>query len=131
MDTRLRSDYERRAPLVEIDALAALMLGLSADHLALMFRAQFPVLRKYENEKYFENAGRKMAKDHHAQGVKQGKNDYKLPQAYPRVKPSVTCCTDTSPIRTAERTRLWVFFRPDREAEMRAAYAEVARRLRL
>jgi hypothetical protein len=39
MDTPLRSDYERRAALVEIDTLAAQMLGLTADHLALMFRA--------------------------------------------------------------------------------------------
>lgn len=30
------------------------MLGLSADHLALVFRAQFPVLRKYEYEMYFD-----------------------------------------------------------------------------
>jgi len=58
MDTPLRSDYERRAALVEIDALAALMLGLTADHLALMYTAQFPVLRKYEYNIYFDNNGR-------------------------------------------------------------------------
>ena len=67
VSTPLRSDLQRRAALVEIDALCALMLGLSAEHLALMFRAQFPVLRKYENEMYFDAAGRKIAKEHHAQ----------------------------------------------------------------
>jgi len=125
METPLRTDYERRAALVEIDALAALMLGLSADHLALMFRAQFPVLRKYEYEMYFDNQGRKIAKDHHAQGVKQQKDDYKLLQAYLEGEDSGDLLDRYEPHPTDG------FIRADREAEMRAAHAEFTQRLGL
>ncbi|MEP6462627.1 MAG: restriction endonuclease subunit M, partial [Frankiaceae bacterium] len=129
MGTPLRSDYERRAALVEIDALAALMLGLTADHLALMFRAQFPVLRKYEYEMYFDNTGRKIAKDHHAQGVKQQKDDYALLQAYLRGEDCGDLLDRYEPHPDGDTDPVKGFLRPDREAEMRAAYAEFSRRL--
>ena len=129
MDTPLRTDFERRAALVEIDALSALMLGLTAEHLALMFRAQFPVLRKYEYEMYFDANGRKIAKDHHTQGVHQQKEDYKLLQ-----EGMVTGNFDDLADRytpfapDAEHAEPW-FYKPDREVEMRAAYAEFEQRL--
>ncbi|MEI5035387.1 hypothetical protein RB201_30140 [Streptomyces sp. S1A(2023)] len=40
--TPLRSEYARRAALVEIDALVAVWLGISADELVAMYRARFP-----------------------------------------------------------------------------------------
>lgn len=131
METPLRSDFERRAALVEIDALAALMLGLSADHLALMFRAQFPVLRKYEYEMYFDNSGRKIAKDHHAQGVKQQPEDYTLLQAYLDGEDCGDLLDRYEPHEGSIDGPLRGFVKPDREAEMRAAYAEFGRRLGL
>ncbi|QXW01954.1 Eco57I restriction-modification methylase domain-containing protein [Rhodococcus globerulus] len=131
METPLRSDFERRAALVEIDALAALMLGLSAEHLALMFRAQFPVLRKYEYEMYFDAKGRKIAKDHHAQGVKQQKEDYKLLQAYLDGNDSGDLLDRYKPFPPDENHDEPWFYKPDREAEMRTAYAEFERRLGL
>ncbi|UIR37661.1 restriction endonuclease subunit M [Rhodococcus sp. DMF-1] len=131
MDTPLRSDFERRAALVEIDALAALMLGLTADHLALMFRAQFPVLRKYEYEMHFDANGRKIAKDHHAQGVKQQKDDYKLLQAYLEGEDCGDLLDRYTPFPPDENHDEPWFFKPNREAEMRTAYAEFERRLGL
>jgi hypothetical protein len=131
METPLRSDYERRAALVEIDALAALMLGLTADHLALMFRAQFSVLRKYEHTMYFDNVGQKIAKDHHAQGVKQGKDDYKLLQAYLKGEDCGDLLERYEAHPDGETDPALGFIRPDREAEMRSAYAEFALRLGL
>ncbi|RDI24044.1 hypothetical protein DEU38_111121 [Rhodococcus sp. AG1013] len=131
MSTPLRTELERRAALVEIDALAALMLGLTADHLALMFRAQFPVLRKYEYEMYFDANGRKIAKDHHAQGVKQQKDDYKLLQAYLEGEDCGDLLDRYTPFPLdANHDTPW-FYKPDREAEMRTAYAEFERRLGL
>ncbi|MFD3425571.1 Eco57I restriction-modification methylase domain-containing protein [Nocardia fluminea] len=131
IDVPLRTEFERRAALVEIDALAALMLGLTADHLALIFNAQFPVLRKYEYEMYFDANGRKIAKDHHAQGVKQQKDDYKLLHAYLDGEDSGDLLDRYSPFPPDEDHEKPWFYKPDREAEMRTAYAEFERRLGL
>ncbi|RCW45883.1 hypothetical protein DFQ14_102184 [Halopolyspora algeriensis] len=118
-ETPLRSEFERRAALVEIDALAAIMLGLTADQLCLMYRGQFAVLRKYEYNMYFDNLGRKIAKDHHAHGVKQQPEDFKLLQAYLDEEDSGDLLDRyEEPITPV-----------DREAEMRAAYADFTRRL--
>jgi hypothetical protein len=131
MGTPLRTDFERRAALVEIDALAALMLELTADNLALMFREQFPVLRKYEYEMYFDVNGHKIAKDHHAHGIGQQKDDYKLLQAFLEGEECGDLLDRYTPFPPDENhDRPW-FFKPDREAEMRAAYAEFEQRLGL
>ncbi|MGW5524845.1 Eco57I restriction-modification methylase domain-containing protein [Gordonia sp. NPDC003950] len=129
MKTPLRTDFERRAALVEIDALSALMLGLTAEHLALMFRAQFPVLRKYEYEMYFDWNGRKIAKDHHAQGVHQQKDDYKLLQAWMNGEDSGDLLDRYTPFAPDDDHDEPWFYKPDREAEMRAAYADFEQRL--
>ncbi|AKD98542.1 restriction endonuclease subunit M [Rhodococcus erythropolis] len=129
MATPLRTDFERRQALVEIDALAALMLGLSADQLALIYRAQFPVLRKYEYEMYFDCRGRKIAKEYHAQGVKQKKEDYKLLQAHFSGEDYGDLLDRYIPFPVDEDHDAPWFYKPDREAEMRIAYAEFERRL--
>ncbi|MET3641901.1 hypothetical protein ABIC73_003496 [Prescottella equi] len=127
----LRTELERRAALVEIDALAALMLGLTADHLAVMFRAQFPVLRKYEYEMHFDSRGRRIAKDHQAYGVKQQKDDYKLLQAYLEGEDCGDLLDRYTPFSPDENHDQPWFYKPDREAEMCTAYAEFERRLGL
>ncbi len=104
MDTPLRRDLERRQALVEIDALAALILGISADQLCAMYRVQFGVLRKYEWEMRHDANGREV--------------DKKIWQAHERGE-DVDLGRFEPP-----------FTRPDREAEMRAAYAEFERRVR-
>lgn len=129
MQTPLRTDFERRAALVEIDALSALMLGLTAEHLALMFRAQFPVLRKYEYEMYFDRNGRKIAKDHHAQGGHQQKDDYKLLQAWMNGEDCGDLLERYTPFAPDDDHDEPWFYKPDREAEMRAAYADFEQRL--
>lgn len=129
MLTPLRTALERRAALVEIDALAALMLGLSADHLALIFRGQFPVLRKYEYSMYFDSRGRKIAKDHQAGGVEQQKDDFKLLEAYLEGGDSGDLLSRYSPFPPDDSHAEPWFYKPDREAEMRAAYADFEQRL--
>ncbi|MYT16625.1 hypothetical protein YWIDRAFT_06177 [Streptomyces sp. SceaMP-e96] len=119
-DTPLRTEFARRAALVEIDALVAVWLGISADELVAMYDARFPVLQQYEESMWFDAAGRRIAKAHQQYGYGQPKgawkelssaegfpNEYKVPDGY------------TGPL-----------YRAHRKDEMRAAHAEFTRRLR-
>ncbi len=134
MGTPLRRDEDRRRALVELDALAALMLGLSAEQLCAMYRTQFAVLRKYEYKMVFDAEGRKICAHHQSAGFRQSQlqdqakagdlpkewsNLWKLYEQYEEDPDSV----DWLGLYTAP------FRRADREAEMTQAYNEFQRRL--
>lgn len=103
MATPLRVDYDRRMALVELDALAALTFGLTAEQLCAMYRTQFAVLRKYEYEMWFD--------------------------AYGRLVPGVVVKAWKADSAADLGRYMLPFSQPDREKEMTRAYEEFKRRL--
>ena len=117
VDTPLRRDEERRAAQVEIDAIVALSLGVTADELCMIYRTQFPVMRRYDQEDRFDANGRKVPKE-------IVKADAKLKDG---AELSVAERTWTHPQSGVEYVYEYPFRQLDREADMREAYARFER----
>lgn len=147
----LRSDYARRQALVEIDVLVAQALGLSLDELLTIYRVQFPVMRQYEADTWYDQNGRiiftpskglvdvglpRKARNsdladgtHYAvespertvQGIALGWEDIQHLQEGTVHK---TFMDDTLPGGPTERTVEYIapFFKPDREEDYRLAW---------
>ncbi|MEV6662020.1 class I SAM-dependent DNA methyltransferase [Streptomyces nigra] len=115
----LRTEYERRAALVELDALVAVWLGITADQLVAIFKSRYPQLYDYESATYFDANGRKIAADFNTFGHGQTKQDYLDLMAHLE-NPETTL-----PPAGYKAP----FYKADREAEMRAAHAHFQARL--
>ncbi|AXO37001.1 class I SAM-dependent DNA methyltransferase [Micromonospora echinospora] len=117
--TPLRIAADRRQALVEIDALVALALGLTADELCSIYRTQFAVLRGYDRNVYFYDANGRLVPNS-VLTVWRRKGDDRI----------------TAEERTATNqagntyTYELPFVTLDREADMCQAYAVFAQRLR-
>ncbi len=57
-DTPLRNHFERRQALIEIDVISAMALGITLNELIMMYEVQFPVLKQYENDTWYDTNGR-------------------------------------------------------------------------
>lgn len=113
----LRLAADRRQAQVEIDALVALMLGVTADELCSIYRTQFPVLYKYDTQRdHYDQNGRLVPagvlKTWQKLGDSAGEDELSATNA------QGFTYTYAPPFATL-----------DREADMRAAYAEFEQRL--
>lgn len=54
----LRTDYARRQALVELDVLVSMGLGITLEQLVNIYRAQFPIMREYERDTWYDRNGR-------------------------------------------------------------------------
>ncbi|WP_067181595.1 hypothetical protein [Microtetraspora niveoalba] len=118
-DIPLRSEYARRAALVEIDALVAAWLGIDADTLVTMYRARFPIMQDFDLVTWFDANERKIAGDRYTYGHGQDKEHWKQFEAYLK-SPQISAVPEsyTAP-----------FYKADRETEMREAHAVFQKRL--
>ncbi|CAL9372778.1 class I SAM-dependent DNA methyltransferase [Streptomyces sp. enrichment culture] len=117
--TPLRTEYERRAALVEIDALVSVWLGIKADELIAFYRSRYPILKNFESDMYFDAQGRKIAANYNTYGHGQTKQDYIDLMAHLE-------SSETTPPPAGYTAP---FYKADREAEMHAAHAHFQARL--
>ncbi|MEU5567591.1 class I SAM-dependent DNA methyltransferase [Micromonospora musae] len=117
--TALRSERDRRAALVEIDALVAVWLGIGIDELLAMLRSRYPILTDREEQMWFDASGRRIAADSRVFGLGQAKQHYEQLMAYlddPQRNPVPDGYTAP-------------FYKVDRENEYRQAHAVFSKRL--
>ncbi|MFF7094717.1 hypothetical protein ACFY9A_20320 [Streptomyces rubradiris] len=117
--TPLRSERARRAAMVELDAISAVMLGIDASSLISLYKTHFPLLKTRESEMWFDACGRRIAKDSRVFGSGQNAEDYDQLQ---------DCIASKNP-EQAPFGYSAPFYKADREAEMRAAHAVFQKRL--
>ncbi|CDR10423.1 hypothetical protein [Streptomyces iranensis] len=122
-DTPLRTEYARRAALVEIDALVAVWLGIDADTLVAMYRARFPIMQDFDRVTWFDANERKIAGDRYTYGFDQTKDHWTQFEAYQEA-----CQKDpeTAPVPDGYTAP---FYKAGRVREMREAHAYFQKRL--
>ncbi|WP_173530503.1 hypothetical protein [Nonomuraea antri] len=118
-ETPLRSEYSRRAALVEIDALVAAWLGIDADTLVSMYRARFPIMQDFDKVTWFDANERKIAGDRYTYGHGQEKEHWQQLKAYLQDPANVPVPEGYTP----------PFCKADRETEMREAHVVFKKRL--
>ena len=142
-DTPLRTDYERRQALVEIDVLTAMALGMTLEQLKTIYRIQFPVLQSYEADTWYDANGRiAFTNNRSLTGVGFSRPEFENPGAVQPIKQGKaswdgvmknapegcvfarTIVDDTQPGGPVERTIEYVapFDRCDREQDYETAW---------
>lgn len=122
-----RSDYARRQMMVELDVLVARKLGLSLDELKVIYRIQFPIMRQYESDTWYDANGRiSFTTNRSLIGVGFSRTEWEngIKGAPSGQKFYRTITDDTMPSGPVERTIEYVapFDRCDREQDYETAW---------
>lgn len=112
----LRIGRDRFHAQNEIDAMVALSLGVTLEELLMIYRTQFPVMRRYDQEDLYDSNGRKVPKDV-LKLEKKLKDGQQLSEADR---------TWTHPQSGVEYVFEYPFAPLDREADLAAAYEKYA-----
>lgn len=124
--TPLRSDYERRQALVEIDVLVARALGLTLNELLAIYRIQFPVLQQNERETWYDRNGRIVfTVNRGLPGVGLDRPQWNEVKEMQSGTVTRTILNDTLPGGPRDRTITYIapFDRCDRERDYSSAWA--------
>lgn len=114
--TPLRNARDRFHAQNEIDVMVALSLGVTLDELLMIYRTQFPVMRRYDQEDLYDANGRKVPKDV-LKLEKKLKDGHQL---------SESDRTWTHPQSGVEYVFEYPFAPLDRDADLAAAYEKYA-----
>lgn len=135
-DCGIRTEFQRRQALLELDVLVAIDLGLNVDQLITMYRVQFPVMRAYEQDTWYDQNGRIVFTNSRGLTgvglVKKSKDEPCWEDVKDMQHGTVhqTIIDDTLPGGPVERTITYVapFTRCDREEDYRTAWTEFEKR---
>ncbi|MCQ9346081.1 Eco57I restriction-modification methylase domain-containing protein [Corynebacterium phoceense] len=119
VDTPIRKAWDRQQAQNEIDAIVALSLGVTADELCMIYRTQFPVMRKYDQQNLFDANGRLVPKEIVKAEGKAASGSKGTPESLSEAER-----TWTHPQSGVEYVFEYPFKPMDREAELRKAYAK-------
>ena len=132
-DTPLRTDFERRQALVEIDVLTAMALGMTLEQLKTIYRIQFPVLQSYEADTWYDRNGRIVFTNNRSlTNVGYSRAEWNEIKDAPSGTFTRNITDDTMPGGPIERTIEYVapFDRCDREQDYETAWAFFAERFK-
>ncbi|KSV16610.1 hypothetical protein CY91_04760 [Dehalococcoides mccartyi] len=125
-DTPLRTDFERRQALLEIDVLTAMALGMTLEQLKTIYRIQFPVLQDYEKDTWYDSNGRIVFTNNRSlTNVGYSRAEFEQIKDAHSGTFTRTITDDTMPGGPVERTIEYVapFDRCDREKDYETAWA--------
>lgn len=129
--TPLRTDYERREALVELDVLTAMALGMSLQQLVTIYRIQFPVLQSYEAETWYDQNGRIVfTVNRSLTGVGLSRKEWEEVKNKTEGRVIQMITDDTMPGGPIERTIEYIapFDRCDREKDYEEVWANFEKR---
>lgn len=128
-----RTPYERRQALVELDVLAAMALGLAKAELLTIYRVAFGVMRRYEQETYYDQRGHIVftTNSKGLNGVGFSRPEWEQIKHLQSGTVERKVIDDTLPGGPRERTIIHEapFDRCDREQDYEIVWAEFERRL--